>query len=275
MLDYKPIDELDERLLHELKVSGLYQEILDLKAAGLSLEALPPSVMSIRLQCQEAASFIEEHGCAVQRDAYRRATPLMVAARKGDIHFIHSAIAGDKNLEARDKAGCTALIYAAQSGQKGVVETLIRADVNVNTADKEGNTALHHAIKNGHFNLVESLVLGGADIFATNKAGETPLLCMQPTPENAETFAFLAAHDYRELRFKNPELYKKQQKIIRDWIAKDPANARLFRRAFRRVQYDAQASENQTTPLDTLRRAAHEINEPAPKMERVSRFENA
>ncbi|MCA8920297.1 MAG: ankyrin repeat domain-containing protein [Planctomycetes bacterium] len=69
-------------------------------------------------------------------------TPLMVAARRGELELVEQLLAAGAEVDARSPFGRTALMVAAQAGQTEVVAALLRAGASVDLRDKERQSAL-------------------------------------------------------------------------------------------------------------------------------------
>ena len=93
---------------------------------------------------------------------YGNNTPLMFAARVGDLDSARLLVAAGANVNDQDARGISVVVLAAHSGFKDLVEFLIDkgADPNSSTA---GFTALHEAIMRRDEALVRSLLSRGAD----------------------------------------------------------------------------------------------------------------
>lgn len=89
-------------------------------------------------------------------------TPLLFAARGGDLESARHLLASGANVNDRAPIGISALIVAAHSGQGPLAALLLEhgADVNVQEA---GYSALHAAVLRGDLPLVKALLERGAD----------------------------------------------------------------------------------------------------------------
>jgi ankyrin repeat protein len=121
------------------------------------------------------------------------ATPLMRAARNGDVSAMGLLLArgADPKLEQKNKV--TALMLAAGLGRGlstfadenttepqmlAAVKVLLEQHVDVNAVNDAGQTALHFAALSMD-SVVELLVKNGANIDAADKQGRTPLAMAQ------------------------------------------------------------------------------------------------
>ena len=105
------------------------------------------------------------------------ATPLVDAARRGEVEVVRSLLesGGDVN-EARGD-GLTALHAAAERGHVEITKLLISAGAELDAGTRIGGyTSLHLAARGGHTSVVMALAEVGADVNATTaNTGVTPL----------------------------------------------------------------------------------------------------
>jgi uncharacterized protein DUF6438/ankyrin repeat protein len=137
-------------------------------------------------------------------------TPLMRAARKGDVAAIKEELARGGNVDAVDASGWTALMYGARVESDDPVrillkagadpnhksfagdtplmaaatgrqfdETLRKAGVDVNAKNQKGVSALMILAAEGDADEVKSALDAGADVFAKDSEGRTPLDYLQ------------------------------------------------------------------------------------------------
>jgi ankyrin repeat protein len=110
-----------------------------------------------------------------ERDLRERATPLVWAARSGNLESCHFLLSRGAEADAADRSGQTALAYAADQGNAELGRELLRAGANPNKADAKGVTPLHRACASGSFEMVEQLLDSGASLAAVDQEGNTPL----------------------------------------------------------------------------------------------------
>jgi len=108
-------------------------------------------------------------------------TPLMRAARKGEVDSVKRLLAEGADVNARDWTGKTALlracVYARTSPQ--VVALLLAAGADPNAADRAGVTALMGAASFAEDNslvILRNLLAAGASPNAKARNGGTPLM---------------------------------------------------------------------------------------------------
>jgi ankyrin repeat protein len=107
-------------------------------------------------------------------------TPLLLAARNGDLATVQRELAaGANNVDQRLKNGMTSLMLASAKGHGKIVRELLAASADVNASSNGGWTALHFAAFQGTARIVEDLVHAGAKVNARTAKGylqTTPLL---------------------------------------------------------------------------------------------------
>ena len=93
---------------------------------------------------------------------YGNNTPLMFAARVGDLGSAKLLVASGANVNDQDARGISVLVLAAHSGFRDVVEFLLEAGADPNSSTA-GFTALHEAVMRRDEPLVKTLLAHGAD----------------------------------------------------------------------------------------------------------------
>jgi len=123
-------------------------------------------------------------------------TPLMFAARQGDLASARLLLAAGANPNETRADGMSPLVLASYSGHGDVAAFLLSKDASPNTADV-GYAALHTAVLRGDVELVKTLLMYGANPNAritkgspVTREGEDWIL---PTPLVGATPFFLAA----------------------------------------------------------------------------------
>ena len=140
----------------QVGAAGL-QEQLFLAAAKGSLEAIKSAVKSgVSPDC---------------RDRENGMTPLMVAARDGQLEAAVMLMYLGATIDARDNKGRTALMFACEQGHQALAAALADAKADVNAADKIGRTAIWYAERNGHEKIAGMLVSYGAELTTSKTKG--------------------------------------------------------------------------------------------------------
>ena len=148
---------------HPEAVAVLLEFGADFRARSL---AYPQTVVGEQTQ----RSGREELNYTVQRGG---STPLLFAARAGDLESAKLLISAGSDVNDRQADGTSALILAAYSGQGRVAELLLDQGADANNADI-GYTALHAAVLRSDASLVKALLAHGANPNARMTKG-TPL----------------------------------------------------------------------------------------------------
>jgi ankyrin repeat protein len=84
-------------------------------------------------------------------------TPLMVAAKVGNLRILDIIFSHNPEVNAQNNNGSTALMIAAQTGQLQVVKKLVENGAEAALRDNNDNTALTLASKFGHDKIVSYL----------------------------------------------------------------------------------------------------------------------
>ena len=93
---------------------------------------------------------------------YGNNTPLMFAARAGDLASAKLLVAAGANVNDQDARGVSVVVLAAHSGFRDLVEFLLEKGADPNSSSA-GFTALHEAIMRRDEALVRTLLSHGAD----------------------------------------------------------------------------------------------------------------
>lgn len=117
-------------------------------------------------------------------------TPLLRAAKAGDVEVIQELLAKGADPKLTTKFGMTTVMAAAGLGTKEEdttgrrktqteaiesIQLLLNAGVDVNAINLQGDTALHGAAQKGDDQVVEFLAAHGAKLDIKDKKGHTPL----------------------------------------------------------------------------------------------------
>jgi ankyrin repeat protein len=115
-------------------------------------------------------------------------TPLLRAAKAGDVEAVRLLLQYKANLELPNTSGITPLLATAGIGSSALdtrgrykteeeaaetIRLLASAGADVNAKDKSGQTALHGAATNGWNLVINALVENKADLFAKDSRGRT------------------------------------------------------------------------------------------------------
>jgi ankyrin repeat protein len=109
---------------------------------------------------------------------YGSLTPLFAAANyKGHAQTVRELLAAGADTEARDMHGETPLMAAARRGEVEIVKTLISAGANINAlASQDNGTALMSAAAWGRAEVVRVLIQAGGQVNARTTSGYTTVM---------------------------------------------------------------------------------------------------
>lgn len=119
--------------------------------------------------------FLLEKGAATEAGNGADMTPLMYAAREGNLGRVAALVDGGANAAHTDVRGWSPLMFGVRSGNPRIVARLLEAgaDPNVPT-DFPIRRPLHFAAEVGSIEIVESLLDAGADIDGMHDNREVP-----------------------------------------------------------------------------------------------------
>ena len=96
-------------------------------------------------------------GADVNMQVIPTMTPLLVAAKFGDVESVRLLITSGANVNAVGQSGWTPLIYASRNGHTDVVKELIEKGASLNVRDWSDESALKKAKEKGHLDIVKIL----------------------------------------------------------------------------------------------------------------------
>jgi ankyrin repeat protein len=116
----------------------------------------------------------------IQEGWWHDVTPLMIAARSGQISIVQLLLDYDANMDLYDHNRATAFHYACRYGHLAIVQLFVQKGFNLNTHycwknDDESSslseTPLFQASSQGHYHVAKYLLKHGADILAGELCG--------------------------------------------------------------------------------------------------------
>ena len=108
-------------------------------------------------------------------------TPLVTAAKEGDLQAVRALIAKRVNVNEHAKDGSTAILWAAYHSDIEMTRALVGAGAAVNLPNHYGVTPLLQASRAGDAQLIATLLKAGADLAVTHPDGQTPLMAAART----------------------------------------------------------------------------------------------
>jgi len=103
-------------------------------------------------------------------------TPIMYAARSGNVSEVRDLIAKGADVNARNNKGHTPLTYAADNGHTDVAGILLDNGADVNGRSNQGTTALMLASERGYEEIARLLLEHGADTELKQRGRYTALI---------------------------------------------------------------------------------------------------
>eukprot|EP00440_Ansanella_granifera_P018577 gb/GFBE01020178.1/.p1 GENE.gb/GFBE01020178.1/~~gb/GFBE01020178.1/.p1 ORF type:complete len:237 (+),score=35.62 gb/GFBE01020178.1/:1-711(+) len=129
-----------------------------------------PSARDLRTKrAAYIAADIPEH--KILEDA--GASPLMVAAWKGNATLVRALVEAGNDVNSQDDYGWTPIRYAVRNNQAATALALVELGADVDKPSKTGRTPLMSAAGNGLEEMCRGLINCGADVQATDNNGLT------------------------------------------------------------------------------------------------------
>jgi ankyrin repeat protein len=128
----------------------------------------------------------------VYGEAAAETSPLITAARNGDLAAVRALVQKKADVKAAEGDGATALHWASYHDQLEIANVLLGAGADANAANDLGATPLWLAAQNGSAAMTRRLLQAGANPNKALLAGETPLM-VAARAGSAEVVELLAA----------------------------------------------------------------------------------
>ncbi len=151
------------------------------------------SISSLLATARTAVVAATVLGMPVSTFAGAQVTPLLQAARQGDVQKVRALLKQGAAVDAAEADGTTSLHHAANRGDLGVAEALLAAGAKATTANRYGVTPLALAAAAGSAPMIERLLKAGADPNGATPGGETVLMTAARTGTGAAIKALLSA----------------------------------------------------------------------------------
>ena len=147
--------------LHTAVDAGDLARVQVLVAAGADIEesdendrSHTPLLRAARKGNITVARYLVERGANKEAEYRGGDTPLIIAAYKGYMEVVRMLIDHGANKDATGNLDWTPLINASVYGHVAVVEYLLEQGCDMDRASRNGRwTALHQAAYNGHFEM--------------------------------------------------------------------------------------------------------------------------
>lgn len=133
--------------------------------------------------CGKETPILEARRSSINSGIANGMTPLMFAARDGEVLRTAKLLQAGEDPSAVDKRGFDALMYAVRDGNEAIVKLLLDSQrVNINIRTKHGLTHTLYASINGHANCIRALTSNLTDkkrqdlVNIPDDSGFTPLM---------------------------------------------------------------------------------------------------
>lgn len=131
---------------------------------------------AVRGRSQEMVDFLMENGGSTGDLNFQGETPLLVAARIGELEMTRWLLSRGARHSVVDAAGVTPLYWAAQCGHADVAEALLAAGADLAVRCTEGELSpLDAAVGFGYTDVMKVLIERGTDVNAAGSEGHTAL----------------------------------------------------------------------------------------------------
>ena len=209
----KPLDDIQNTLLHEAAASGFTDTVSFLIKSGAIVDSVTldndtPLCMAAHFGHSKIVDILLQNGANVNFLSNDGITPFLDVCVQGNIetlkiilnsktninqtnalgqnaliismthkndNMVNCLLKGGINVDAMDLNRSTPLSYAAIFGSSVCVESLCKHGADVLSRDIGGNTPLHNAVKSGSLETIQILISNGAKLEMKNIEGETPL----------------------------------------------------------------------------------------------------
>lgn len=145
-----------------------FQQVYDLIGGYTAWEShLAPPQQTVAPQSIALSEWLAGHGFAldnINATIANQTTPLMHAARLGDLAIVKELIASGADLNARNADGNQALWLACFADALPVIDELVKAGAQLDNQNDNGATCLMYASSAGKHEVVQRLLKAGASI---------------------------------------------------------------------------------------------------------------
>lgn len=122
--------------------------------------------VAIREHATQCALILLDYGAPVEAENAKRATPLIVAAQKGNVTIVRELLGRGADITAATLTGLTAILQAAHFGKTDVLKLLLQSGSShlIECANHNQTTPLMRASQEGHVQAVKLLLEAGAQV---------------------------------------------------------------------------------------------------------------
>jgi ankyrin repeat protein len=123
---------------------------------------------------EKVIAFLEEDPEAANRKNQSNETPLILAAKYGQMEIVKLLISKGAHLNTQDNMGWAPLHYASLRSTE-IARYLISNGADIDLKSGSGESPLFESINSGNVGMVKFLIAEGADVNLENDRGEMPL----------------------------------------------------------------------------------------------------
>ena len=155
---------------------GDFERRFELIKADVASDQLDSALFSAaEMGCQDLARMLLATGASLEARDRLDATPLVHAARAGQLAMTTFLLARGAEIDARDISGATALYHAADNERPATVALLVAKGANLDLPGRSGLTPLAIAAAKGNDRIVEQLLSRNADPNIADLTGKTAM----------------------------------------------------------------------------------------------------
>ena len=129
---------------------------------------------------------------AAEPDPHPQTTAMSLAVESGDVAAMDGLLRKGLEVDCTDEYGITPLMIAARTGQLGAVQRLIAAGARIDACSLFG-TPLMLAALYRHHQIMHELIEHGAHVGVTNELGRTALWYARVADDDEEVQMLIAA----------------------------------------------------------------------------------
>lgn len=122
--------------------------------------------VAIRENASQSALVLLDYGAPVDAENAKHATPLIIAAQKGNVTVVRELLERGANIAAATLTGLTPILQAAHFGKTDVLKLLLQSCNThlIECANYNQTTPLMRSSQEGHIEAVQLLLEAGAQV---------------------------------------------------------------------------------------------------------------